>query len=81
MLLHNIRNEQVQNCSCQVLINVILQAVQLHFVSFNLDTCAKVRVYDGNDTTALLIYIFYGTYLLSDIHNTGNTTFLSFVVM
>ena len=60
--------------------NVVLQAVQLHFVSFDLgDTEDKLRVYDGNDTTAPLLHTFSGTSRPSDVFSSGNTVFVSFI--
>ena len=79
-MLHNILNEQVQICFCQVLINVILQVIRLHFVNFHLEAGAdKVRVYDGNNASAPLLHTFTGTSRPSDVHSTGNTVFVSFV--
>ena len=54
--------------------------MQLHFVSFDIEhTDDKVRVYDGNDTTAPLLHTFSGTSRPSDVFSTGNTVFVSFV--
>ena len=80
MMLHNILNEEVQICSCQVLINVILQVIRLHFVNFYLEAGAdEVRVYDGNNASAPLLNTFTGTSRPSDVYSTGNTVFVSFV--
>ena len=52
----------------------------LHFTSFNTQSVYdKVRVYDGNDTTAPLLHTFSGTSRPSDVFSSGNTVFVSFV--
>ena len=80
MLLRNILNEQVPNCSCQVLINVTLQIIRLHFVNFDLPYYPdKVRVYDGNNASAPVLRTFTRTSGPSDVHSTGNTVLVSFV--
>ena len=54
--------------------------MRLHFTSFNTESSYdKVRVYDGNDTTASLLYTFSGTSRPSDVFSSGNTVFVSFV--
>ena len=53
----------------------------MHFVSFDTEeTHDKVRVYDGNDTTAQDSYNFSSRYRRpSDLISSGNTIFVSFV--
>ena len=52
----------------------------LHFTSFNTESgYDKVRVYDGNYTTAPLLHTFSGTSRPSDVSSSGNTVFVSFV--
>ena len=54
--------------------------MQLHFVSFYIEhTDDKVRIYNGNDTTAPLLHTFSGTSRPNDIFSSGNTAFVSFV--
>ena len=80
MLLRNIINEQVPNCSCQVLINVTLQIIRLHFVNFDLKYFDdKVRVYDGNNASAPVLRTFTFTSRPTDVHSTGNTVLVSFI--
>ena len=80
LLPHNILKESVPVVFRQVLTNVVLQAVRLHFISFNTDTCCdKVSVYDGNDATAPLLHTFSGTSRPSDVSSSGSTVFVSFV--
>ena len=70
----------IQTQAVFISFNVILQAVQLHFVSFDVEhTNDKVRVYDGNDATAPLLHTFSGTSRPSDVFSSGNTVFVSFV--
>ena len=77
---HNIFKEPVPVVFRQVLISVILQAVRLHFLNFDLESSYdKVRVYDGSDTTAPLLHTFSGTSRPNDVISTGNTVFVSFV--
>ena len=79
-LLTNLFEEPVPFVFRQVLINVILQAVRLHFLNFDLETRNdEVRVYDGNDATAPLLHTFSGTSRPSDVFSSGNTIFVSFV--
>ena len=60
--------------------NAVLQAVGLHFTSFNTESgYDKVRVYDGINTTAPLLHTFSGTSRPSDVSSSGNTVFVSFV--
>ena len=60
--------------------NVVLQAVRLHFTSFDTESgYDKVRVYDGNDASDPLLHTFSGSYRPSDIFSSGNTIFVSFV--
>ena len=69
-----------RNISCHVVINVVLQAVHLQFVSFDLeDISDKVSVYDGSDNTAPLLHKLSGTSRPSDVISSGNVTFVSFV--
>ena len=52
----------------------------MHFTNFDLETRNdKVRVYDGNDTTAPLLHTFSGISRPSDVISSGNTVFVSFV--
>ena len=62
-----------------LLSNVVFQAVGLHFTRLSTESCCdKVRVYDGNDTTAPLLHTFSGTSRPIDCRTTGNTAFVSF---
>ena len=80
LLPHTYFKEPVSVGFRQVLINVILQTVRLHFLNFDLETrFDKVRVYDGSDATAPLLHTFSGTSRPSDVFSSGNTVFVSFV--
>ena len=69
-----------QECSLQLLTNVVLQAVRLQFTSFNTESgYDEVRVYDGNDATAPLLHTFSGTSRPSDVVSSGSNIFVSFV--
>ena len=69
-----------QECSLQLLTNDVLQGVRLQFTSFNTESFSdEVRVYDGSDATAPLLYTFSGTSRPSDVFSSGSTVFVSFV--
>ena len=76
---HNIFKEPLPVVFRQVLTNVVLQVVRLHFASFSTYGGDIVCVYDGNDATAPLLHTFSGSSRPSDVFSSGNTVFVSFV--
>ena len=62
------------------MINIILQVVRLHFLSFEVEGGYDfVRVYDGYDAVAPLLYTFTGSSRPRDVFSNGNIVFVSFV--
>ena len=62
----------------------VFQKVKLHFLRFYVDRrysyCYydRVRIYDGNDTTARLLKTLCGNHLPEDIVSSGNELFVHF---
>ena len=62
---------------------MLLQRVQLHFVSFDVEDESdcdydSVRIYDGQDTSAPLMRNICGDTLPGDVTSSGNTMFVRF---
>jgi len=61
------------------LLTIILQVVQIHFLSFDLEhRYDQLRVYDGYDAVSPLLYTFTGASLPSDVLSNRNIVFVSF---
>ena len=61
----------------------VLQIVQLHFHSFDIETCSdcgcdSVRIYDGFDTSAPLLRNLCGSSLPGPVTSSGNVMFVYF---
>ena len=62
---------------------MLLQRVQLHFVSFDVEAHSRcnydsVRIYDGRGTSAPLMRTICGDSLPGDVTSSGNTMFVRF---